>query len=166
MMVFACFSYPLAVLPVKSVMVIYLALVSPISGYLVITYQDIRNAYDELPKPKDENGEIPSISGYELNTTKKVYQIAHEIFTREEIRKMDESEGSIMFIALSSGKIVSTSFVFHKRDTGICLHKMVNFSHQVKEHITITTAFNREIFEEGYVLVFLSWLNLLKSSAE
>ena len=136
--------------------------VSPYFKYTRIKYMDTSTAYDDLPRPRDKEGQIPDASGWEFHSIEKIIQLTEDIFTPEEMMKMREQSGAISFIVLSSGKIVSASFVFRHHDPEIDLKKLIAFSKQLKEEITITTLFHRDIYEEGYVWVSLPFFELMK----
>ena len=136
--------------------------VTPGLGNFVIKYMDISTAYDDLPRPRDKEGQIPDASGWEFHSIEKIIQLTEDIFTPEEMMKMRERTGGIEFIVLSSGKIVSASYIFYDADPKIKLNKLITFSQQLKEEITITTLFHRDIYEEGYVWVSLPFFELMK----
>ncbi|MGQ1891675.1 hypothetical protein ACT29H_14640, partial [Thermophagus sp. OGC60D27] len=52
---------------------------------------------------------------------------------------------------LPSGKIVSVSIVFYKKDPQICIKKLTLFSQEIKERLSITPIFSKKTDEEGYV---------------
>jgi hypothetical protein len=112
---------------------------------------DFEGSIRDLPSPKTTVGEIATIADFPYKSDDEIMKIAMEIFSLEELNTLIESGTDVSCISLSSGEIVSASFMFFKSEPEICMTKFVKFSQQMKERITIEATFEEEIGVEGYV---------------
>jgi hypothetical protein len=117
----------------------------------IYNYFDFDGSYDELSLPKDINGNVPEVIGFNYNPESQIINLAEKIFDLKELKTLINSKCIIKCISTSSGKVVSVSFKFSEREPKICLDKFVKFSQQFKEKITIETIFSEKIAEEGYI---------------
>ncbi len=135
-------------------------------GDTIDTYLDFEGSFGDLPKPKTTDGEIATIAGFPYRSDGEIIKIAKEIFSLEELNTLIESTTALSCISLSSGEIVSASFMFFKSEPEICLTKFVKFSQQMKERITIEATFEEEIGEKGYVQSSYRLFMLLRRELE
>jgi hypothetical protein len=131
------------------------------NGSMIISFSDSTISFDDLPKPKDNNGEIPGVISYHINSLDKINNLAKQIFSETEINQMNENKCAVNLIALSSGKVVSASFLFTNNDPKICPDKLMEFSTQIKRKITVRTEFDSKIDQEGYIQAYLRILHNL-----
>jgi hypothetical protein len=121
------------------------------NGDTIHKYVDFEGSIRDLPSPKTTDDEIATIADFPYKSDDEIMKIAMEIFSLEELNTLIESGTALSCISLSSGEIVSASFMFFKSEPEICLTKFVKFSQQMKERITIESTFEEEIGEEGYL---------------
>ena len=130
----------------------------------VFQYMDRTNSSDGLPKPSDEFGNQIEYNWEKVNSLEKLNQIALQIFSREEIIDLNDKNCIIVCLVLSSGKIASASFEFLGKDPKIPMKKLVAFSEQIKENITMKLSFWKEVKKDGYLYMsFPAFKNLMKS---
>lgn len=123
-------------------------------GRLKIIYRDINE--DKLPKPLlRESKDDPELIDFQINSVEKLVQIANENFTKKEIEQLIESRFTLDCKILTSGKIVSASFVFYKKDPQICIKKLTLFSQEIKERLSITPIFSEKTDREGYAQCYI-----------
>ena len=130
------------------------------SGKQVLVFKDRTTSFDELSRPKATNGEVPGVYSFSLNSPEQLSQIAHQIFTSEEIHQLIDKRCTLDLISMSS-KIMSASLVFFNGKPEIDLIKLTEFSKQIKQQLTLEVKFDREIKEEGYVRYYFYAYDLL-----
>lgn len=134
------------------------------SGLPVFEYLDRTNSSDDLQKPTDKDGKIAEINNADMNSIGKLNQIAQQIFSREEIVDLNDKKCTVSCLVLSTGKIVSASILFIGEDPRISMDKLVNFSKRIKEDITFTIHFDRDVKTDGYLsLSFRAFKDLINN---
>jgi hypothetical protein len=119
----------------------------------VTNFTDIKYKPENFLIPaKDSNGNIPNWMTQELNSIEKLNQISQKVFTPGQIQYLRDKRFYVSCIVSSSGKIISVSFNFYNNDPNVPLKQLVEYSKQIKENMTFSFTFDREITEEGFYL--------------
>lgn len=122
----------------------------PGSGGYTITYTDVAEHPEYLPKCKDANDKIVGVGSYDLNSIEKFNQIKLQIFTVEEMKYLAANNCYCRIIVYSPGKIVSASFVFFNANPDVNQKKLFEFSRRIKEELSVNIEYNGNVTKPGY----------------
>lgn len=120
------------------------------SGYY-IQYSDKTNSVDNLPLPKDNNGQTAELMDTKLNSLEKLEKITQHIFDSNQAKYLAKNKCYFSCIITSTGKILSASIIFNNNDPAVDMKQLVEFSNQIKENLSFELVFNKEIKQTGYI---------------
>ena len=127
----------------------------PGSGGYTITYTDVAECPEYLPRGKDANDKIVDIGKNDLNSIEKFNQIKLQIFTVEEMKYLAANNCYCQTIVYSTGKIVSASIVFFNANPDVNQKKLIEFSRRIKEDLSFDIEYVGNVTKPGYLT--LSW---------
>lgn len=133
------------------------------NGY-IIEYLDRTSSSDNLPQPKDINGQVAELMDQKLNSIENLNKISNEIFTTEEIKYLNENRCYISCILNTSGKIISASVMFYNNDPVVNVKQLTEFSRKIKENLTFKLLFNNDVNQDGYLSLSFPAFPSLNSS--